>query len=153
MWKWIIRHFYAGFTLQRTANRCGMLSTVISLYLGKPCQTLCRTVYLLLKDLPCFPLKLHAGGIRPQTIWRFWIKDVSVDERVGACSCVFGQAHQGLTVEFPLLEYSVVCTFESLSLFYLLFISWFVCPGRWCIDKVGICHANQTSMCLDPHQN
>ena len=24
---------------------------------------------------------------------------------------------------------------------------------RWCIDKLGVSHANQTSMCLDPHLN
>ena len=30
-------------------------------------------------------------------------------------------AHQGLTVEFLLLRYSVLCTVESLSLLYLLF--------------------------------
>ena len=25
--------------------------------------------------------------------------------------------------------------------------------SRWCIDKLGVFHANQTSMCLDPHLN
>ena len=24
---------------------------------------------------------------------------------------------------------------------------------RWCIDKLGVFHANQASMCLDPHLN
>ena len=28
----------------------------------------------------------------------------------------------------------------------------FLCTRRWYIDKFGIFHANQTSMCLDPHQ-
>ena len=36
--------------------------------------------------------------------------------------------------------------FESLSLLYLLFISLFICSGRWCTDKLGVFHANQISM-------
>ena len=56
-----------------------------------------------------------------------------------------------LTVGFLLLRYSDLFTVESLSLFYLLFISWFICFRRLCIDKLGVFPANQTSMCLDPH--
>ena len=41
-------------------------------------------------------------------------------------------------VGFLLLRYSVLFTVESLSLLYLLFISWFICYGRWCIDKLGV---------------
>ena len=37
----------------------------------------------------------------------------------------------------------------ALSLF---FISWLTCSRRWCIDKFGVFHANQTSMCLDPQR-
>ena len=44
-----------------------------------------------------------------------------------------------------------VYTVESLSLFYLLFISQFVFDRRLYIEKLGIFHANQTSICLDPH--
>ena len=33
------------------------------------------------------------------------------------------------------------------------FISWFICFRRWCIDKLGVYHANQTAMCIDPHLN
>ena len=44
-------------------------------------------------------------------------------------------------------------TVESLSLLYLLFISWFICSRSWCIDKLGFFHANLISMCLDPHLN
>ena len=40
-----------------------------------------------------------------------------------------------------------------ISLLYLLFIPWFILFWRWCIDKLGVFHANQTSMCLDPHLN
>ena len=36
---------------------------------------------------------------------------------------------------FLLLRYSVLNTVESLSLLYLLFISWFICFWRWCIDS------------------
>ena len=35
--------------------------------------------------------------------------------------------------------------------FHLCFITWFVCTRKWCIDKLGIFHANQTSMCLEAH--
>ena len=48
--------------------------------------------------------------------------------------------HRGLAVGFHLLRYSVVPTVESLSLFYLLFISWLVCTRRWFMDK--ICEPN-----------
>ena len=33
-----------------------------------------------------------------------------------------------------------------------LFLHWY-CTRRWFNDKLGIFHANQTSMCLDPHLN
>ena len=56
------------------------------------------------------------------------------------------------SVEFLLLRYSVLYTVESLSK-HLLFISWFICSWRWCIDKLGVFNANQTSMCLDPYLN
>ena len=41
-----------------------------------------------------------------------------------------GRAHRGLTVGFRLLQHSVIYTVESLSLFYLLFISRFVFTRR-----------------------
>ena len=44
-------------------------------------------------------------------------------------------------------------TIESLSLLYFLFISWFISFRRRCKDKIGVFHANQTAMCLDPHLN
>ena len=50
-------------------------------------------------------------------------------------------------------RYSVLCTVESFFLLYLLFISWFICSRRWCMDKLGVFHANQTSMCFDPNLN
>ena len=60
------------------------------------------------------------------------------------CCC---QAHRGLPVGFQSLRYSVLCTVVSLFLLYLLLISWFICVWRWCIAKLGVFHANQTSMC------
>ena len=57
--------------------------------------------------------------------------------RVGAWCHVFWSGPQGFTVRFLLLRYSDVCIVESLPLFYLLLISWFVCilTWRWYIDK------------------
>ena len=40
--------------------------------------------------------------------------------------------------------------YNEVPLFYLLFISQFVFNRRY-IDKLGIFHADQTSICLDPH--
>ena len=41
------------------------------------------------------------------------------------------------STRFVLLRYSVLFTVESLFLLYLLFVSWFICSRRWCIDKLG----------------
>ena len=43
----------------------------------------------------------------------------------------------GATCWFLLLRYSVLFTVESLSLLYLLSLSWFICSWRWCIDTLG----------------
>ena len=48
-------------------------------------------------------------------------------------------------------QYSVAFTVESLSLVNLLFIFRLVCTRRRYIDRLGIFHANQTSICLDRH--
>ena len=83
-----------------------------------------------------------------QILWRFRLKDWSIDEMVGAWYFGFCQAHRGLTIGFLLLWYSVLFTVESLSLLCLLFISWFICSRRWCFDKFGVFHANQTACVL-----
>ena len=44
-----------------------------------------------------------------------------IDEKAVAGSCVCCQTHRGLTVGFLLLRYSVVCSYESLSLFLSAF--------------------------------
>ena len=68
----------------------------------------------------CFPL-LHADGLD----LRFYddgsgLKTyrVSIDERVRTWCCVCDRTHRSLTVAFCLLQYSVVYTVESLSLFH-----------------------------------
>ena len=42
---------------------------------------------------------------------------------LGTWCGVYGQAHQGLTVVFLILGYSVICNDESLSLFHFYFVS------------------------------
>ena len=69
--------------------------------------------------LNCTPVGVRLAGL--QTLWRFWLKDLSIDEIVGAWCFVCCQHHQGLPVWFLLLRYSVLFTVESLSLLYLLF--------------------------------
>ena len=88
-----------------------------------------------------------------QTLWRFGLKDFSIDEMVGAWYLAVCQANRGLPVGFLLLQYSVLFTVESLSSLYLPFMSWFICSRRWCIDKLGVFQTNQISLCLDPHLN
>ena len=55
---------------------------------------------------------------------RFRLKDLSIDEMVGACCFGCCQAHRGLPVGVLLLQYSVLFTVESLSFalspFYIL---------------------------------
>ena len=48
--------------------------------------------------------------------------------------------------------FSFICCWV-LIFAYLLCIPWFICSGRWCIEKLGAFHANQISMCFDPHLN
>ena len=50
------------------------------------------------------------------------LKDLSIDEMVGALFFGCLSAHGGLLVGFLLLRYSVLFTVESLSLLYLLVI-------------------------------
>ena len=53
-----------------------------------------------------------------QSQWRLQLKDLSIDEMVGAWCFGCCQAHKGLPVGFLLLRYSVLCTVEPLSLLY-----------------------------------
>ena len=76
-------------------------------------------------------------------------KNLSIDEMVVAWCCVCCHIQRSLFVGFLLLQYPVVCAVESLSLIYLLFVSWFIWTRRWFIDTLEIFHANQTSMCLN----
>ena len=61
--------------------------------------------------------------VRIQILWRFWLKDLSIDKRIRAWCCAWSHSHWGLTVGFILLLYSVVFTVQLLSLFYFLFIN------------------------------
>ena len=82
-------------------------------------------------------------------VWRFRLKDLFIDEMVGAwCfGCLSGPPGFTCWISFaPVGQF-------YLLLLYLLFISWFICSRRWCINKLGVFHANRTSMCLDPHLN
>ena len=83
-----------------------------------------------------------------QTLWRFQLKDLSMDEMVGAWCFGCCQAPRGLSVGLLLLRYAALCIVESLSFLYLLFISWFLCFRRCYTDKLGFFHTNQNSMCM-----
>ena len=63
----------------------------------------------------------------------------SVSMTVPTRAWCFGccQEHQGLPFGFLLLWYPVLCTVQSMSLLYLLFISWFICSRRWCMNNIG----------------
>ena len=65
-----------------------------------------------------------------QTLWRFRLKDLSIDEMVGAWCFGCCQAHRELYVGFFWFRYSVLFIVESQSLLHLLFISWFICSRR-----------------------
>ena len=56
-------------------------------------------------------------------MYLYRVKDLSIDEVVGADALAVCRAHRGLPVGFLLLQYSVLFTVESLSLLYLLVIS------------------------------
>ena len=47
-------------------------------------------------------------------------------------------------VQFCLLLSPYVC-------FISFFIYWLVCSVGWCVGGLGVFHANQTSVCIDPH--
>ena len=78
-------------------------------------------------------------------LWRFRLKDLSIDEMVGGLMLWLLSGPPGFTCW-------IFCsgTVESLSLLYLLFISWFICSRRWCMDKLGVFHANQ-NLCVLIH--
>ena len=61
-----------------------------------------------------------------QTLWWFLLKDLSIDEMVGAWYFICLSGPAGLPVGSLLLWYSVLFTFKSLSLLHRLVISWFV---------------------------
>ena len=85
-----------------------------------------------------------------QTLWWFWLKDLSIDEMVGAWCFGCCQAHWRLpVVSFALVFSFMYCWVFIFALFPFNIL--IVCSRRWCMDKLGVFHANQTFMCLDPH--
>ena len=60
----------------------------------------------------------------------FRLKDLSINEMVGAWCFGCLRAHRDLPVRFILHRYLVLFNVESLSLLYLLVIFWFICSRR-----------------------
>ena len=88
------------------------------------------------------------------TLWRFQLKDLSsIDEMVGPDALAVCWAHRGLPVRFFCSCFQFYLLLSPYVCFISFFLSWFTCSGRWCIDKSGVFHANQISMCLGPHLN
>ena len=88
-----------------------------------------------------------------QTLWRFRLKDLSINGMVGTWCFGCCQVHGGL----PVGLFCSSIQFNLLLSLYLCFISFLFLDlyvlGDKCIDKLGFLHANQTSMWLDPHLN
>ena len=86
-----------------------------------------------------------------QTLWWFRLKDLSIDEMVGAwCfGCLSGPPGFTFWISFAPVFSLIHCwvLILALSPCYILIYMF----RRWCIDKLGVFHANQISMCLDPH--
>ena len=79
-----------------------------------------------------------------------------IDEMVGAWCCSRCQAHQGFIVGFDFFCSSIqLYTLLSPYLWFIFFLSWFICTRRWFLDTLEIFHANQSSIKIwyDPHQN
>ena len=99
----------------------------------------------------CFPLELHVDGFNFRLYDSFDLGTYLLMRWRGPDVLAVCWAHRGLPVGFLLLWYSVAFAVESLSLLYLLVVSWFVYFGRWCVGGLGVFRADQISMCLDPH--
>ena len=69
------------------------------------------------KTFKTFVYSTYSTGLSNVILFMYTQYKVNM-EAFGCC-----QAHQGLPVGFPLLQYSVLFTVESFSLLYLLFIS------------------------------
>ena len=85
----------------------------------------------------CFLLLLHAGG-SDLRLYDVSNSKTSIDERVGAWSCVWGRTHGVWLLDF-FLRYSEVCStcIESLFLFCLFFVCRFECTRRWYVGWFG----------------
>ena len=96
-----------------------------------------------------------------QTLQMFRFKDLSFDEMVGL---IFWWDGRGLMLWLSSGLPGFTCWVSFAPIFSFmycwvlifalsLFISWCICSRRWCMDELGVFHANQTSMCLRPHLN
>ena len=86
-----------------------------------------------------------------QTLWWFRLKDLSIDEIVWCFGCLSGPLGFTYWISFAPVFSFIYCwvLIFALSPCYTLIYMF----GRWCIDKLGVFHANQISICLDPHLN
>ena len=87
-----------------------------------------------------------------QTLWRFRLIDLSIDEMVGAWC--FGCCQTWwftCWISFAPIFSFMYCWVLIFAL--SPFLSWFICSRRRCIDKLGVFHANQTPVCFDPRLN
>ena len=86
---------------------------------------------------------------------RFRLKDLSVDEMVGTwCfDCLSGSPGLTCWVSFAPVFRGFFYCWDHIFALSPCDIFWFICSRRWCIDKLGVFHANQISKCLDPYLN
>ena len=83
----------------------------------------------------------------------YWMTLVHLGENTSKYCCYIIVVHVNATGWISFARVFSFIYWWVLIFAYLLFISWFIYFWRWCIDKLGVFHANQTSMCLDPHLN
>ena len=72
-----------------------------------------------------------------QTLWRFWLRDLYFDEMVGAWCfcCLSGPLGSTCLIYFALVFSFIYCWVLIFAL--SLFLYWFICSRRYCIDMFG----------------
>ena len=83
------------------------------------------------------------------TLYIMWPMQFEVAMSNGLGICIYKKMHNTLIRSYKVLPSSScdLCTYKVWSYYVQQF------RRRWCIDKLGVFHANQISMCLDPHLN
>ena len=74
--------------------------------------------------------------VRLQTLWRVRLKDLSIDEMVGAWCFGYCQAHRVYLLDFFCSGIQSYLLLSPYLCFISFFKSWFICSRRWCIDKL-----------------